>query len=39
MEEIKEERPRFRLILSEEADAFLQSIPDKAREKVYYNIR
>lgn len=34
-----EEKPVFRLILSVEADSFLQSIPEKAREKVRYNIR
>ena len=34
-----EEKPAFRLILSVEADGFLQSIPEKAREKVRYNIR
>ena len=34
-----EEKPVFRLILSVEADSFLQSIPEKAKEKVRYNIR
>ena len=39
MKEEMEEKPVFRLILSVEADSFLQSIPEKAREKVRYNIR
>ena len=39
MKEELEEKPVFRLILSVEADSFLQSIPEKAREKVRYNIR
>ena len=39
MKEEMEEKPVFRLILSVEADSFLQSIPEKAREKVHYNIR
>lgn len=39
MKEELEEKPVFRLILSVEADSFLQSIPEKAREKVHYNIR
>ena len=39
MKEELEEKPVFRLVLSVEADSFLQSIPEKAREKVHYNIR
>lgn len=39
MKEEIEEKPVFRLILSTEADCFIQSIPEKAREKVRYNIR
>ncbi len=39
MKEELEEKPVFRLVLSVEADSFLQSIPEKAREKVRYNIR
>ena len=39
MKEELEEKPVFRLILSVEADSFLQSSPEKAREKVRYNIR
>ena len=39
MKEEIEEKPVFRLILSTEADSFIQSIPEKAREKVRYNIR
>lgn len=33
------EKTLFRLILSSEADNFLQSLPDKTRDKIYYNIR
>lgn len=33
------EQTTFRLVLSSEADSFIQSLPDKAREKIYYNIR
>jgi len=33
------EQTTFRLILSLEADNFMQSLSDKAREKMYYNIR
>ena len=39
MKEEMVEKPVFRLILSVEADSFLQSIPEKAREKAHYNIR
>ena len=39
MKEELEEKPVFRLILSVEADSFLQSIPEKAREEGRYNIR
>ena len=39
MKEEIEEKPVFRLILSTGADSFIQSIPEKAREKVRYNIR
>jgi len=29
----------FTLLLMEEAEKFLRSIPDKAKNKIYYNIR
>lgn len=32
-------KPRFRLLLTKEADDFMQSLPLKARDKMYYNIR
>ena len=32
-------RPLFRLIVLDEASDFIDSLPDKAREKVLYNIR
>ena len=34
-----EERFMFRLVMTEEANSFLQSLPEKIREKVFYNIR
>lgn len=33
------DRQIFRLVLMEEARAFIRSLPQAAREKVYYNIR
>lgn len=33
------DKPIFKLITLIEADEFLASLPDKAREKVLYNIR
>ncbi len=30
---------RFKVVYSDEADAFLASLPLKAREKIFYNIR
>ena len=32
-------KPRFRLLLTKEADDFMQYLPLKARDKMYYNIR
>ena len=33
------EKQIFRLITLQEADEFIAELPDKAREKVFYNIR
>ena len=33
------DKPLFRLIALEDAQSFLESLPDKAREKMLYNIR
>lgn len=33
------EQTIFRLLLTEEATAFLRSLPQSAREKIYYNIQ
>ena len=30
-------KPKYRIILSEEVDEFLESLPEKAREKILYN--
>ena len=33
------DKPLFKLILLDEASSFIGSLPDKVREKVFYNIR
>lgn len=33
-----DERPKYKIIYSEEVDKFLQTINDKARRKIFYNI-
>ncbi len=33
-----QQKPRFKIIYSEEAIAFLESLPEKAQDKIAYNI-
>ena len=32
------EKPKYKIIYSEEMDKFLESVNDKARKKIFYNI-
>ncbi len=33
------DKPLFKLILLKEASSFIEELPDKVREKVFYNLR
>lgn len=35
---VMNERPKYKIIYSEEVDKFLESVNDKARKKIFYNI-